>query len=160
MGGTQKIKHASPSVMKSWDIPNAALVVIRYDRQREMKWLIATPNAHWSFLSLSDTLRLVGWAVNGPMLYSLTYTLSGAWEVAWLCSLNACTFYDLHVRFIHISHVLFIKTGMWFVFYKLLACQFVVHVPVLLKRAHEIGNVHAFLKVINTLHIYITFRAP
>ncbi len=40
--------------------------------QREMKGSIVAPDAHWSFPSLPDGLRLPGWAIIGLIPCSLT----------------------------------------------------------------------------------------
>ncbi len=64
VGGKQKIEHADLSVETSWGFPDAVSVV-HYDTLREMKRLIVERDAHWSFPSLSDALRLPGWAIVG-----------------------------------------------------------------------------------------------
>ncbi len=43
VGGKQKIKHASLSVMRSWGVLDAASAVIYYDTLHEMKQSTATP---------------------------------------------------------------------------------------------------------------------
>ncbi len=62
VGGRQKIKHASLSVVRLWGIPDAASVVIHYDTLREMKESAVVPDAYRSFPSLPDALRLLPFA--------------------------------------------------------------------------------------------------
>ncbi len=49
MGGKQKIKHASLSVMRLWGVLDTVLVVVHYDTLREMKGLIVALDAHYRF---------------------------------------------------------------------------------------------------------------
>ncbi len=72
MGDKQKIKHARLSVMSSWGVLDAALVVIHHDTLREMKWSVVALKAHWSFPSPPDTLRLYGQPIIGLISCSRT----------------------------------------------------------------------------------------
>ncbi len=84
VGGRQKIKHASLSVVRSQGVLDAASVVVHYDTLCEMKRSIVMANAHWWFPSPPDTLRLIG-----LKLCSLTPTLD---DTKYLIRWHSCTF--------------------------------------------------------------------
>ncbi len=71
VGGKQKTKHSSLSLTKLWGVLDVASVVTRYDTLRKMNSTVA-PDAHWSFPSPPDALRLPGRAIIGLISCCMT----------------------------------------------------------------------------------------
>ncbi len=63
VGGKQKIKHASLSVMRSWVILDTVSFVVHCDTLREMKQSIVVSDAYWSFPKPLNALHIPGWAI-------------------------------------------------------------------------------------------------